>query len=348
VEEILKKDYSPDAFQRNTTHHDVDNVEHYSNRNYFQDICYRISHNPVAMVSLILIVIILLFAILAPVFSPYTYKEVHSEQSNLEPRIPVLEKLGIFDGGTVTTYDENGQKVEVNAYEARGLGDVYHYFGTDNLGRDIWTRTAEGTRLSLLIAGVAVLIDIFIGVLFGLISGYFGGIVDTVMQRIIEILSGIPTLVVVTLLLVILKPGLVSIIVAMVFTGWINMSRIVRAQVLKLKNREYVLASKTLGASSRDIIFKDLLPNTLGQIIVTFMFSIPNAIFTEAFLAFIGLGVPNPMASLGTLINEGYKSAMTYPYMIILPVVVLGLLMLCFNLFADGLRDAIDPQMKQM
>lgn len=348
MEDAIKKTHSPDAFQRNTAHHAVDNVENYSNKNYFQDVCSRISHNPVAMVSLIIIVVILLFAIIAPMVSPYTYREVNTAHSNLEPRIPVLENIGIFDGGTEAVVKPGGAVERVSTYESRGLGDVYHYFGTDNLGRDIWTRTAEGTRISLQIAGIAVLIDICIGVIFGLVSGYFGGVVDTVMQRIVEILSGIPTLVVVTLLLVILKPGLISIIVAMVFTGWINMSRIVRAQVLKLKNQEYVLASKTLGASSRDIIFKDLLPNTLGQIIVTFMFSIPNAIFTEAFLAFIGLGVPNPMASLGTLINDGYKSAMTYPYMIILPVVVLALLMLCFNLFADGLRDAIDPQMKQM
>ncbi len=348
MEEAIKKTHSPDAFKRNTAHHAVDNIEHYSNKNYFQDVCSRIFHNPVAMVSLVIIVIIMLFAIVAPITSPYTYKEVNTAQSNLKPRIPGLEKLGILDGGTEVVVKPGGGVEVVKSYEYRGLDNVYHYFGTDNLGRDIWTRTAVGTRISLQIAGVAVIIDICIGVLFGLISGYFGGMVDTIMQRIVEVLSGIPTLVVVTLLLMVLKPGLTSIIIAMVFTGWINMSRIVRAQVLKLKGQEYVLASKTLGASSRDIIFKDLLPNTLGQIIVTFMFSIPNAIFTEAFLAFIGLGVPNPMASLGTLINDGYQSAMTYPYMIIMPVVVLGLLMLCFNLFADGLRDAIDPQMKQM
>lgn len=348
MEEMKQTLHAPDAFQRCTTAHAVDNMEHYSNKNYLQDVCSRILRNPTAMVSFLVILVIVLFAVVAPMTSPYTYKEVNTSHSNLKPRVPVLETIGIMDGGTETIVKPGGAVETVRSYEYRGLEDVYHYFGTDNLGRDIWTRTAEGTRISLEIAGVAVLIDICIGVLFGLISGYFGGVVDTVMQRIIEILSGIPTLVVVTLLLVVLKPGLTSIIIAMVFTGWINMSRIVRAQVLKLKNQEYVLASNTLGASSREIIFKDLLPNTLGQIIVTFMFSIPNAIFTEAFLAFIGLGVPNPMASLGTLINDGYQSAMTYPYMIILPVVVLGLLMLCFNLFADGLRDAIDPQMKQV
>ena len=123
------------------------------------------------------------------------------------------------------------------------------------------------------------------------------------------------------------------------------MSRIVRAQVLKLKDQEFVLAARTLGVSNRDILFKEILPNSLGQIIITFMFSIPNAIFLEAFLAFVGLGVPAPM---GSLINDGYKSAMTYPHMVAAPVIVLGVLMLGFNLFADGLRDAIDPQLKQM
>ena len=348
MEEKVNQPHSPRAFERCTTAHAVDNLENYSNKTYLQDVCFRLLHKPVAMVSFCLIFVILLFALLAPVFSPYTYKEVHTDHSNLQPRIPGLEQLGIFDGGEEAVVKPGGGVEVVNSYEARGLADVYHYFGTDNLGRDIWTRTAEGTRISLLIAAVAVLIDICIGVIYGLISGYFGGRVDTIMQRIVEILSGIPTLVVVTLLLLVLRPGLTSIIIALVFTGWINMSRIVRAQVLRLKSQEYVLASKTLGASSREIILKDLLPNTLGQIIVTFMFSIPNAIFTEAFLAFIGLGVPDPMASLGTLINEGYKSAMIYPYLIVLPVVVLGLLMLCFNLFADGLRDAIDPQMKQI
>ncbi len=344
---VKKMTFAPDAFSFNTTPHEVDNVEHYSNKTFWQDVRSRMWHKPVAMVCLFIILVIIVFAIVAPILSPYTYKEVHSDQTTLKPRIPGLEHIGMFSGGTEAVF-RNGQLEIVDAYSSRGLDDVYHYFGTDDLGRDIWTRTAVGTRISLFIAAVAVLIDVFIGVVFGMISGYFGGKVDMIMQRVIEVLSSIPTLVVVTLMLVILKPGLVSIIVAMIIAGWINMSRVVRAQVLKLKNQEYVLASKTLGASAKDIIFKDLLPNTMGQIIVTFMFSIPNAIFTEAFLAFIGLGVPNPMASLGTLINDGYQSALTFPYMVILPVIVLALLMLCFNLFADGLRDAIDPQMKQM
>ena len=310
----------------------------YSNQTFWADVWLRLKRNKMAVISLAVIVLILLFAIFVPIISPYSYKEVDTAASNPPPRVPGLEKLGIMDGVM------QGK----NIYELKGKADAYHIFGTDSLGRDICTRCAMGCRISLLIAAIAVLIDILIGVVYGLVAGYFGGMTDMIMQRITEIVSGIPTLVVLTLLLLVLKPGLSSIIIAMVFTGWIGMSRIVRAQTLKLKSMEYVLASRTLGASSLEILRDDLLPNMLGQIIVTFMFSIPNAIFTEAFLAFIGLGVPAPLASLGTMINDGYQSAMMYPYMVLLPIIVLGLLMLCFNLFADGLRDAVDPQMKTL
>lgn len=168
-----------------------------------------------------------------------------------------------------------------------------------------------------------------------------------VMQRIAEILNGIPTLVVVTLLGLVLPSGIISIIFALMITGWIGMSRIARAEVLKLKESEYILASRTLGAKNFAIIFKEIMPNIFGQIIVMSMFSIPNAIFTEAFLSFVGLGIQPPMASLGSLISEGYKSFTVYPYMIAAPIIVLALLMLSFNLFADGIRDAFDPNQKQ-
>jgi oligopeptide transport system permease protein len=186
------------------------------------------------------------------------------------------------------------------------------------------------------------------GLSYGLISGYFGGKVDNAMQRFAEILNGIPNLVVVTLLIIVLKPGLLTITFSLMITGWIGMSRIARAQMLKLKQQEFVLASRTLGAKDFFIIFREILPNIFGQIITNTMFSIPTAIFTEAFLAFIGLGVPVPMASLGLLISEAFKSFTTHPYMIIPPVVVLAVLMLSFNMLADGLRDAFDPKMKEM
>lgn len=308
----------------------------YADVSYAREVFHRFLENKGAVVSVFLIVAIVVLALVVPATSPYGYDEVQSQYSNLPPRIPVVENLGIFNGYA------NGK----DAYAAKGAQDQYHIAGTDNLGRDIWTRVWSGTRISLLIAGVAVLIDVVIGVVYGLVSGYFGGKVDIVMQRITEVLSSLPQLVIVTLMLVIMKPGLANIIVALMITGWINMSRIVRAQVLKFKNQEFVLAARTLGVSARGIIFKEILPNALGQIMVTFMFSIPNAIFLEAFLAFVGLGVPAPLASLGSLINDGYKSAMVYPYMVVSPVLVLALLMLAFNLLADGLRDAVDPESK--
>ena len=223
-----------------------------------------------------------------------------------------------------------------------------HIFGTDALGRDQFARTWTGTRVSLYVALVAILIDTFVGMSFGLVSGYYGGKLDFFLQRIVEILSTIPTTVIVTLLIVVMKPGLTSITVALMITEWIGMSRVTRAQTLRLKEREFVFASRTLGENTFSIIFREILPNIFGQIIVMCMMTIPNAIFTEAFLAFIGLGIPAPLASLGSLISDGFKSMTMYPFLVLFPVTVLALLMLSFNLMADGLRDAFDPKMKEM
>ena len=176
---------------------------------------------------------------------------------------------------------------------------------------------------------------------YGLISGYFGGKVDMMMQRFLEVANGIPRLVIVTLLLLVLKPGMITIIFALMLTEWVGMSRIARAEMLKLKDQEFVLASRTLGAGSFFIIFKEVLPNIIGPIITQVMFSIPTAIFTEAFLSFVGLGIPVPQCSLGSLISELYNSFTTHPYQIIPPMVVMSLLMMSFNLVADGLREAL-------
>ena len=168
------------------------------------------------------------------------------------------------------------------------------------------------------------------------------------MQRFLEVANGIPRLVIVTLLLLVLQPGMLTIIFALMLTEWVGMSRIARAEMLKLKEQEFVLASRTLGAGNFFIIFKEVLPNIIGPIITQVMFSIPTAIFTEAFLSFVGLGIPVPQCSLGSLISEGFNSFTTHPYQIIPPIVVMALLMLSFNLVADGLREALDPKLKEM
>jgi oligopeptide transport system permease protein len=236
----------------------------------------------------------------------------------------------------------------INGYKDKDLPGVYYWFGSDTLGRDIWTRVWEGARISLGIAVVSAFINMTLGMCYGLVSGYFGGAVDSVMQRFAEIVNGIPRLVIVTLLLLVLRPGFTTIVLALVITDWITMSRIARAQTLKLKEQEFVLASHTLGAGRFTIIFREILPNIIGQIITQLMFSIPTAIFTEAFLSFVGLGIPVPQCSLGSLINDAFNSFTTHPYQIVPPIVVLALLMLCFNILADGLREAFDPKLKEM
>ena len=260
--------------------------------------------------------------------------------------MPGIEQFGILDGSEKMS-TTTGTKV-TNAYQEKEKLDVYYWFGSDLYGRDIWTRTWEGARVSLIIAVAAAVIDMVIGMSYGLISGYFGGKVDMVMQRFLEVANGIPRLVIVTLLLLVLQPGMVTIIFALMLTEWVGMSRIARAEMLKLKDQEFVLASRTLGAGSFFIIFKEVLPNIIGPIITQVMFSIPTAIFTEAFLSFVGLGIPVPQCSLGSLISELYNSFTTHPYQIIPPIVVMSLLMLSFNLVADGLREALDPKMKSM
>ena len=309
--------------------------KNYKSSSYLKDVWGNFKKNKGALIGAVIILIIILFAIIGPNLNPHTYKSINHGHECLTPRIPVLENFGFANG----TY--KGRDV----YAEKGAADVYYWFGTDTQGRDIFTRVWSGTRVSLIIAFAAVLVDIFIGMVYGMVSGFIGGKVDMVMQRIAEILNGIPTLVVVTLLGIVLKPGISSIIFALVLTGWIGMERIARAQVLKVKEQEYILASTTLGASKGRLIFKEVLPNIFGQVIITSMFSIPSAIFLEAYLSFLGLGVPAPLASLGSLVSDGYKSMTTFPHILIIPVVVLGVLMLCFNLFADGLRDAFDPKM---
>lgn len=307
---------------------------------FLQDSWRRLKKNKAAVISLIIISIIILLAILAPVIAPHNPEAQVTQHANLPPKIPGIDINGL--NGTAQPGTERiDEYVQANADE-----DVYYILGTDSLGRDLLSRILYGTRISLIIAFVAALFDLSIGVIYGLISGWSGGRIDNVMQRVLEILSGVPNLVVVILMILVLDPGIISIIIALAITGWIPMARIVRAQTLKLKNQEYILAAQTLGESPWKIATKHLISNLSGVIIIQTMFSIPAAIFFEAFLSFIGIGIPAPLASLGTLINDGYKTFRFLPHLMWYPAGVLCILMVSFNLLADGLRDAFDPKMK--
>lgn len=306
---------------------------------YVQDSWRRLRQNKVAMVSLILLLLIALIAIFAPFFAPYHYAEQRPSFANLPPKIPGLEQINLFNGmGKV-----GGNLVDRYA-TAAVPDDQYFYLGTDVLGRDLLSRIIYGTRISIFIGICAALFNLFLGVPYGLISGWMGGKVDNVMMRFLEILSGVPNLVVVILLLLILEPGLTSIIIALGLTEWIAMARVVRAQTLRLKNQEYILAARSLGETSFKISIKHLIPNMSGTIIIQTIYSIPSAIFFEAFLSFIGLGVPAPYASLGTLINDGYSTFQFLPHLMWYPAAMISLILIAFNMFANGLRDALDPR----
>ena len=203
------------------------------------------------------------------------------------------------------------------------------------------------TRISLFIGLVAALLDLVIGVLYGGISAYFGGKVDTVMQRIIEVIYSIPLLLLAIILIVFMGPGMSSIILAYALTGWVGTARLVRGQILLIKEQEFVLAARTLGAKPSRIILQHLIPNVIGLVIIQITFIVPNAIFFESFLSFIGVGIRPPMASLGSLISEGGRAMRNYPHMLLYPTIIFSFILLSFNLVGDGLRDALDPKMKK-
>ena len=278
--------------------------------NAFQDAWIRLRKNKAAVIGMVVIAIILLFAIFAPMLSSYNYRA--TDYANIYAK-PSFE----------------------------------HPFGTDKYGRDLWVRCWMGTRISLLIGVFAAALDLFIGVTYGAISALVGGKVDSMMQRVIEVLVGVPSLIVIILLMMLMPAGLGTIAVAMAITGWIGMARLVRAEILKLKSSEYVQAAILLGTSRGKIITKHLIPNTVGVIVINTMFTIPSAVFTEAYLSFIGLGLQEPNASLGVLINNGYAVLRSYPHALVFPAVIIVLIMVCFSIFGDGLRDALDPKMRK-
>lgn len=278
---------------------------------YWKDAWRRLRKNYLAMSGFVFIVLLILLAIFGPIFSPYD------------------ANLGVL------SEQYQGPSVE-------------HWFGTDNAGRDVFTRTWQGARISLFVGFMAALIDVTIGILWGGISGYKGGRTDNIMMRIIEVLYGIPYLLVVILLLVVLGPSLMTIIIALTVTGWVGMARIVRGQVMQIKNNEYILASKAFGTSTSRIIRKGLLPNTMGPIIVQMTLTVPSAIFAEAFLSFIGLGISSPNASWGVMANDSLGAILSGNWWtLFFPAFFISLTMFAFNVLGDGLQDALDPKLRK-
>ena len=314
------------------TNRDINVDLNFASQGYWKGVAIHFLRDKFAMTGVILVSIIILFAIFAPIMSSYSYQEIVSvTDANGKEIVAKSLQPQISDSGSQNLF-----------------ADKTFIFGTDDMGRDLWTRTWQGARVSLIIAFVAIFIDMLIGTSYGLISGFFGGTVDNIMQRFIEIAGSIPTLVIISILAIFMEKGIGLVIASLLITEWIGMSKIARAECLKLKEREYVLASRTLGAGSFHIIFKQILPNTIGPIITQVMFSIPVAIFTEAFLSFVGVGIVLPQCSIGSLIEAGFNNITILPYQILPPISVLALLMLGFNLIGDGFREALAPKLEDM
>lgn len=282
-----------------------------SSLSFWQDVRRRFCQNKAALIGSYLLLILLSCAIIGPWISGHNYYDTHLELKNQAP-------------------------------------SARFWLGTDALGRDVFTRIWWGARISLFVGVAAAALDLVIGVLWGGIAGACGGKVDEWMMRLADICHGIPYLLVVILLMVIMGSGLFTIILAMALTGWIPMARIVRAQVMQLKHAEYVLAARSMGGSFSHILRKHLIPNSMGPILVTITLSIPTAIFIEAFLSFLGLGVQAPIASWGTMAADGLTALQYYPWRLFLPAFFISLTMLAFNLVGDGLRDALDPRQSRI
>lgn len=271
------------------------------------DVWLKFKHNKAALTGLYALIFLCLLAIFGPLLSPYTYYETHLELKNSPP-------------------------------------SAAFWFGTDALGRDLFTRTWVSARVSLFVGMTASLIDLVIGVLYGAVAGYFRGKVEEIMMRLADILYALPYVLVVILIMMIVGSGLFSIILALTLTGWIGMARIVRGQMLQLQALDFVKAAHALGASPLRILFRHLIPNCMGPIIVTLTFTIPTAIFTEAFLSFLGLGVQAPIASWGTMAHDGLTSLRYYPWNLFFPATFISLTMLSFHLIGNGLNDALSPR----
>ena len=297
---------------------------------YWKASWLRLRENKIAMVAMVIIIALVLFAFIGPLLSPYSYEQQVREDMSMWPCLR-------------------------------------HPFGTDRLGRDIMVRCMIGTRISLIVGLVSAVIVLILGSIYGSVAGLAGGRVDIFMMRIVDVIYSVPEiLLIVVIKMVISEPldalivntpalkglqrigsGLIAIFIVYGLLYWVGMARIVRGQILQLKNQEFVTAARAMGCSGGRMIREHLLPNCIGQLVATAMLQIPSAIFTEAFLSYLGIGVSAPMASLGSLTSEALNGITSYPYRVVSPAVLISLIILSFNLFGDGLRDALDPKMKK-
>ena len=293
-----------------------------------------------AVAGLIILAVLILLSIIGPHLTGHKYNEQNLDRANMAPRVPVLSSLGILNGSE--TEPKTNGAVKINHYEELGITDSYYLFGTDNLGRDLFSRCFMGLRISLLIAFISTVINLIIGMNYGVISGYFGGITDIMMQRIIDVIGSIPTLVIVTLMMIIMKPGMLSIILALMLSGWISLSLIAREEVLKVKELEYIQAARTIGAGNGRIIIREIVPNIIDKLMNPIMLSIPSAVFLEAFLSIVGIGMPAGSCSLGILLSDGFSNALLHPYKLFPPAFIMVLLMISCHLIAEGIKKATE------
>ncbi len=316
---------------------------------FFRDGMRKLMKNPLAVASMIVLIILTLTIIIVPAIYPYSYSQMITVDGK---RDKTAKNLAPFE------YSKNEQKAIEN-----GETIFPHIFGTDELCRDYFIRVVFGARVSLLVGLFASLIVLVIGLLYGSISGYFGGRVDLIMMRIVDIIYSLPDTLMVILLSVVLGQtigpmiqgtvlasignNMISLFIVFGLLYWVGMARLVRGQILSIKNNEYVLAAKAMGAKPRRIIRKHILPNCMSVIIISVALQIPSAIFTESFLSFIGLGVQAPMPSLGSLANAARGGMQSYPWKMLFPALAICLIVLSFNLLGDGLRDAFDPKLRR-
>ncbi len=311
---------------------------------FWKDGFRRLRKNKVAMVSLVVIILIMILSFIVPSFYPYSYKTQIKGANNLAPMQYSADELARIDAGE----------------------SVFpHILGTDKMGRDYAIRVMMGSRISLMVGLIATAIILVIGSIYGSVAAFFGGWLDLVMMRIVDIIYTVPDVLLIVLLSFAIKspleslaqvPGfgwvqtvgtnLISIFIVFALLYWVGMARMVRSQILMLKESEYVTAARALGAKNGRIIKKHLLTNCIGTLIVTTTLQIPSSIFTESFLSFLGLGVAVPLPSLGSLASEAINGINTYPYLLFIPSILISLIILSFNLLGDGLRDAFDPKLK--